>query len=101
MPCVFFIMITKEKVIKALKECSDPELRIDVYTLGLVYDIQIEKENVFIKMTFTTPACPYAPMILQSIKEKVEQAGARKVEIELVFDPPWKPSEEIRAMLGV
>jgi metal-sulfur cluster biosynthetic enzyme len=94
-------MITKEQAIDALKLCEDPELNIDVWTLGLIYDLDVNDGKVKIKMTFTTPLCPYGPMLLDTIKMKLTEHGASNVDLEVVFDPPWKPSEELREMLGV
>ena len=93
--------LTKERLVEALKQCYDPELNMDVWTLGLIYDHQVENDNVKIKMTFTTPVCPYGPVLIEDVKSKLTGAGAKSVDIEIVFDPPWKPSEELRAMLGV
>lgn len=94
-------MLTKEQVIEALKGCFDPELQIDVWTLGLIYDIQVEQESVKIKMTLTSPACPYGPALLADMRAKLTASGAKSVDIELVFDPPWKPSQEVQDMLGI
>lgn len=91
----------KDQAIKALKECFDPEIQIDVWTLGLIYDLQVEQENVKIKMTLTSPACPYGPQLLGDMDTKLKNAGAKKVDIELVFDPPWKPSQEVQDMMGI
>ena len=94
--------ITKDKVIAVLKKCLDPELQLDVYTLGLIYNIKPSKDAVDIKMTFTTPACPYGPYLLEEIKHKIStQLKIQRVEIDLVFDPPWKPSEEVKMLLGI
>ena len=95
-------MVKKDDVVNALKQCYDPELQIDVWTLGLIYNLDIDKNIVKIKMTFTTPACPYGPMLLNDVKSKVLAVkGIDDINIELVFNPPWEPSEELRAMLGV
>ncbi len=93
--------ITNDDIIKALKECYDPELQLDVWTLGLIYELNVQNEEVKIKMTFTTPACPYGPQLLSAIESRLKQAGAKKVDIELVFDPPWKPSQEVMDMMGI
>lgn len=93
--------LTKEILIEALKTCFDPEIQIDVWTLGLIYDLQIEGEKTKVKMTLTSPACPYGAQLIEDIKSKVEKAGAKEVEIELVFDPPWKPSQEVLDMMGI
>ncbi len=96
-------MVTKKDIIKILKTIDDPEIMMDVYSLGLIYDINIVKDTVKIKMTFTTPMCPYGPMLLEmvenAIKDKIKDV--KEVKIEVVFEPPWEPSEELRAMFGV
>ncbi len=94
-------MTTELDVKEALKEVKDPELDMDIITLGLIYDVKIEKDTVFIKMTFTTPYCPYGPMLLKQIEDKVKTLGVEKVEIDLVLDPPWTPSEELKALMGL
>jgi len=95
-------MITKEQVIEACKTYHDPEIGIDIWTLGLIYDIQIKKNNeVYVKLTFTSPMCPYGPQMVEEIKSEIKKRGAGQVDIDITFDPPWKPSEELREMMGV
>ncbi len=96
-------MTWKEKSIEVLKHVIDPELGIDIYTLGLVYDVTTDEdlETVKIRMTFTTPLCPYGPQLLQDVKQSLLAAGLRDVDVEIVFDPPWEPPAELREMLGV
>ena len=94
-------MITKEQVIEVMKTCNDPELNLDIWTLGLVYNIDLVNEDVKIKMTFTSPMCPYGPMMVEELKEKLTQAGLKNTDVEIVFSPPWQPSAELREMLGV
>ncbi len=95
-------MPNKEELIELLKTCFDPELQIDVWTLGLIYDLRLEAATVNVKMTLTTPFCPYGPQLLEEVEGKLMQAeGVKKVNIDLVFDPAWQPSEELRAMLGI
>ncbi|MEK6964191.1 MAG: metal-sulfur cluster assembly factor [Nanoarchaeota archaeon] len=94
--------LTKNHVIAVLKQCMDPELGLDIYTLGLIYDIHLIPKGVDISMTFTTPACPYGPYLLEEVKHKVStQLNLSKVNIDVVFDPPWKPSDEVKMLLGV
>ena len=93
--------ITNEEVIEACKTYQDPELGIDVWTLGLIYEIKIENNTVFIKLTFTSPMCPYGPQMVEEIKSEIRKRGAETVEIEITFEPPWRPSEELREMMGV
>ena len=94
-------MITKNKAIETLKQCHDPELGLDVWTLGLIYKLDIKGEDVNIDMTFTTPLCPYGPMLVGDVRAKLLDAGAKNVTIEIVFKPPWQPSEEVKDMLGI
>ena len=95
-------MITREQVIEALKGVQDPELHIDVWTLEIIYDILIgEDGSVSIKMTFTTPFCPYGPALVRNIENSVREAGAADVQVEVVFDPPWKPSDELLDMMAM
>ena len=95
-------MTDKEAVVAKLKEVKDPEIRMDVWTLGLIYDIRIEGAAVSIKMTFTTPFCPYGPALVDDIKNKVRTAeGVEDVNVEVVFDPPWSPPDEVKIMFGI
>lgn len=96
-------MPTKEDVMNVLKGVNDPEIGIDVVTLELIYNINISKDGkVEIKMTFTTPMCPYGPMLVEEIRAKVSEInGVKEVSVDVVFDPPWQPSEQLRATLGV
>lgn len=84
-------MLSKEAVIEALKQVFDPEIPINVWDLGLIYDIQIrENESVFVKMTMTSPTCPYAGLLMADVEGKIkEKAGAKKVELQLTFNPVW------------
>jgi metal-sulfur cluster biosynthetic enzyme len=96
-------MPEREKVIEAIKNVYDPEIGVDVWTLGLIYDLQIREDNsVYIKMTLTTPFCPYGPELIEELKQKVARVeGVSDVVVDLTFDPPWQPSEELKAMFGI
>jgi len=94
-------MITQEKLIDILKNYKDPEIGIDIWILGLIYKIEIDEEYIKITMTFTTPFCPYGPHMIEELKEQIIKAGVKNVEIEVVFEPPWEPSEELKEMLGL
>ena len=84
-------MSKKEKIIEEIKKIYDPELPVNIYDLGLIYDIQIKDENfVIIKMTLTTPNCPVAESLPKEVKDGVMQVeGINDVDLELVWDPPW------------
>lgn len=92
----------KEKdVIEKLKEVEDPELGIDIHTLGLVYKITIDSEGVEVLMTLTTPLCPFANELITEVENKLAELDAGDVRVEITFDPPWEPSSELRAVLGM
>ena len=84
-------MSKKEKIIEEIRKIYDPELPVNIYDLGLIYDIQIKDENfVMIKMTLTTPNCPVAESLPKEVKNGVMQVeGIKDVDLELVWDPPW------------
>ena len=81
----------KNKVIEAIKQVYDPEIPVDVFELGLIYDIKIfPVNNVFVLMTLTSPSCPSAEAIPSEIEEKIREVeGVNDVSIELTFDPPY------------
>ena len=96
----------KETVIAVLKTIHDPEIPVDIYTLGLVYQLDIDEAgNVKIVMTVTAPNCPVAEILPNMVKEKVKVVmGVNDVEVELTFEPPWSPdklSDEAKAELGL
>jgi metal-sulfur cluster biosynthetic enzyme len=96
-------MITKDDIIDLLATVKDPELDLDIVTLGLVYTVSVEDgKNIHILMTFTTPLCPYGADMANTIKKKIiENLKPKSLKIEVTFDPPWEPSEGLREMLGV
>lgn len=95
-------MLTKEQLIDdVFKKYNDPELHLDVWTLGLIYETLIEGNNVKVKLTFTSPMCPFGPQMVDELKQKIKELGAENVDIDVTFDPPWQPSQELREMLGV
>lgn len=95
-------MIQKDTIIEVLKTIEDPELFIDIWFLGLVYSIEIDESKVVIEMTFTSPMCPAGPSLIGQVEEKVGALeGVSEVEVKIVFNPPWEPSEEVKMMLGL
>ncbi len=80
-----------DKVVEALKTVFDPEIPVNIYDLGLIYNINIDKEhNAEIIMTLTAPTCPIAGDIVEEVNEKVRAVeGIEKVDVKLTFDPPW------------
>ena len=92
--------IKDKNVIATLKSVMDPELGIDIWTLELIYDIDIEEKDISIKMTFTTPFCPYGPQLVSEIKNSLIGIGYNPL-VEIVFSPPWQPSDEVKEVLGM
>ena len=81
---------TKEDVINELKMVYDPEIPVDIFEMGLIYDIKMNNERVDIMMTLTSPSCPAAQSIPMDVKDKVGRVeGVEEVEVEIVWDPPW------------
>ncbi|PIF43715.1 FeS assembly SUF system protein [Chryseobacterium sp. 52] len=95
-----------EEIIKVLKSVYDPEIPVDIYELGLIYDVQISEDgDVKIIMTLTTPNCPVAETLPQEVKDKTgEVEGVKSVDLELTFEPSWNKdmmSEEAKFELGM
>jgi FeS assembly SUF system protein len=95
-----------EAVIEALKEIYDPEIPVNIYDLGLIYDVEITPEHhAMVKMTLTTPHCPVAESMPGEVELRVGSVpGIGHAEVELVWDPPWDPqkmSDEARLELGM
>lgn len=94
----------EEKIVRVLKTVFDPEIPVDIYELGLIYNIELNDGDVVIEMTLTAPNCPAADFILEDVKQKVEGIeGVKNVEIKLVFEPEWskeRMSEEALLELG-
>lgn len=93
--------ITNEDVVRALKMVTDPEMHIDIFTLGLIYHITCTDEGVDVLMTLTTPLCPYADEIVSATKDAIRNIGALTVNIEITFEPAWNPPEDLRIALGL
>ena len=87
-------MNLKDKVIAEIKKIYDPEIPVNIYELGLIYDIKIdEKNNVKVNMTLTTPNCPVAESLPKEVKDSImEIKGVNKVDLDLVWEPPWDQS---------
>lgn len=95
-----------EKIVKVLKTIYDPEIPVDIYELGLIYDVFVNEDyDVKILMTLTTPNCPVAETLPLEVEEKVKSLNEVKdAEVEITFDPPWTQdlmSEEAKLELGM
>ncbi|MCX2838755.1 MULTISPECIES: SUF system Fe-S cluster assembly protein [Salinimicrobium] len=95
-----------EKIVRVLKTIYDPEIPVDIYELGLIYDVMVNEDNeIKILMTLTTPNCPVAESLPMEVEEKVKSMDEVKdCEVEITFDPPWNQdlmSEEAKLELGM
>ena len=101
--------VTTAAVFAALEPVQDPELNIGIVALGLVYDVEVQgdhSDHVVVTMTFTSPMCPVAPMIKQSVQDALDAIpGVKKARIEITFTPPWDPrvmaNDDVKVMLGI
>ena len=86
-------MNLKEKVIQEIKKIYDPEIPVNIYELGLIYDIIIKDKDVIVKMTLTTPNCPVAESLPKEVKDSISEIkDVKNVDLELVWEPPWDKS---------
>ncbi|MGD9900582.1 MAG: metal-sulfur cluster assembly factor [Calditrichaceae bacterium] len=98
-------MTTEQEIVESMMVVYDPEIRVNIVDLGLIYSVDLEENgHVKIRMTLTSPGCPVSGQIERDIKKVVrQQDGVQDVEIEFVWDPPWGPammSDEAKLMLG-
>ena len=84
-------MELKDQIIAEIKKIYDPEIPVNIYELGLIYDIKVESKNTAkVKMTLTSPNCPVAESLPKEVKDSIMQVeGIDKVDLDLVWDPPW------------
>jgi FeS assembly SUF system protein len=98
--------VIADRIIKVLQTIYDPEIPLNIYDLGLIYDLEVSDEgDVEIAMTLTSPNCPVAESLVRTVELEVNAVeGVRQVRVELTWDPPWSPartSEEGRLELGL
>lgn len=103
-------MVTKKSILDKLGLVMDPELGVSIVDLGLIYDVVVEKgkkggkQKASIRMTFTTPACPLANVMLEDLKRRLEEFKDLDVDVHIVFEPLWNPSmmsKKAKAKLGM
>ena len=94
-----------EKIVKELKSIFDPEIPVDIYELGLIYDVRIDQKKATLDMTLTSPHCPVAETLPMQVKRTVEEISELdEVDVKIVWEPPWdktKMSEAARLELGL
>lgn len=97
--------LSEATVLEALKECYDPEIPVDIVSLGLVYGVTIVDDWVGVKMTLTSPGCPASTMIAEQVKDRLRKLpGVTDADVRIVWQPEWTParmSEEAKKKLGV
>ena len=97
--------ISLDEIKEALRDVYDPEIPVNVYDLGLVYDIRLNGGQVYVQMTLTAPGCGMGPYIAQNAEWRIaEVEGVEDVEVDMVFDPPWNPemiTEDGKKLLGL
>lgn len=96
----------RDRIVEVIKTCYDPEIPVDIYELGLIYEINIlDGNDVNIKMTLTSPACPVAESLPIEVEQKIKNIpDVNNAKVEITFDPPWEKnmmSEEARMELGM
>jgi FeS assembly SUF system protein len=95
----------KEQVVGVIKTIYDPEIPVNIFDLGLIYDVDVEDNEVNVVMTLTSPSCPSAQEIPRSVEHKVcNVLGAEKCMVHIVWSPPWNPqmiSQEGKKILGI
>lgn len=97
---------TQEKIVEVLRTCFDPEIPVNIYDLGLIYEVKVSDESrAYIKMTLTSPACPVAGQLVEEVETKTAAVeGVAGVDVDLVWEPPWDQSmlsEAARLELGL
>jgi FeS assembly SUF system protein len=100
------VLALEQKIVAALKTCYDPEIPVNIYELGLVYQVEVSPGGVVaIRMTLTSPACPAAGSLPPEVRHKVEDIpGVTAAKVDVVWDPPWTPdrmSEAAKLQLGI
>lgn len=101
-----YVKPLRERIVDVLKTCYDPEIPVDIYELGLIYEIKVDAGNdVHIKMTLTSPACPVAETLPVDVEQKIKTIpDVNNAVVEITFDPPWEKdmmSEEAKLELGM
>jgi FeS assembly SUF system protein len=99
-------LVLETQVVEALRTCFDPEIPVNIYELGLIYEVKVDQSGeVGVRMTLTSPHCPAAASLPAQVEEKVRAVpGVTSAKVEVVWDPPWEPSrmsEAAKLQLGM
>jgi metal-sulfur cluster biosynthetic enzyme len=96
--------VKKEEVLRALRNIIDPEIGVNIVDLGFIYGVKSDKNGIDVKMTLTSPTCPLHGMFTSEVEDTLKKKFKTRVNIDLVFDPPWTPnriSKDVRKKLGI
>lgn len=97
-------MLTEEMVLEVLHDVYDPEIPVNIVDLGLIYDLKVENDEVYVTMTMTAPGCPFGDVLATDARERIiVGTGAKEAYITVVTDPPWTPdkmTDDARKALG-
>ncbi len=99
-------LVIEAQVVEALRTCFDPEIPVNIYELGLIYDVKVEPSGaVEVRMTLTSPHCPVAQSLPAEVEARIKEVpGVANARVEVVWDPPWEPSrmsEAAKLQLGM
>lgn len=98
-------MVSEDEVMTALMGVVDPDIGVDIVSLGLVYEVKVKGDEVFVLFTLTFPGCPYADFLVNEVESTVSDLpGVEKVDVRLTFSPPWTPDRmdpDVRAALNI
>jgi len=87
-------VVDESAVVKALKTVYDVEIPVNVYDLGLIREIRVDGSRVYVKMTWTSPLCPYGPLMTKMVEDAIRGVkGVKEVSVDVELDPPWTPEE--------
>ena len=98
--------LKKEELLEWLRPVQDPELFLSLVDLGLIYEVRVENESAFVKMSLTSPGCPAADHLVSEVKKRIlEYPGVKEADVQVVFEPKWDPrtmaSDEVKDRLGI
>jgi len=95
-------MLSEKEILEKLKNVKDPEVGMDIVVLGLIRKITVDDDGVEVLMTLTSPFCPFADKLVLGVETEIKKMeGSGDVRVEITFDPPWEPPEEVRAMMQI
>lgn len=99
------MVVKREEVFEKLRKILDPELGINIVDLGLIYDVKVKSNNIFVLMTLTFPGCPLGSIIQKEVKDRLGSLkNVQKIDLKITFEPPWdlsRVSSDVKAQIGL